>query len=117
MYGSLSTFADGLEAIRRLHPSWPLSRLSVLLLIGTRQGVRMAEIERKLDLPQRTVWRHVAALEQEDGFVAAVPDPKDARALLVHLTRKGTAFLESLCATALPYSTPRHQQLDGLPPN
>lgn len=112
MSGNLSTFADGLRAIRQLHPYWPVSRVSVLLLIGTRQGIRMAEIERMLDLPQVTVWRHVTALEQEDGFVAAVPDPEDARALLVHLTRKGTAFLGSLCAVVRPHPIPgaAHQQ-------
>ncbi|WP_139305603.1 MarR family transcriptional regulator [Magnetospirillum fulvum] len=93
----LAGFVDGLQEVRNTYPAWPLSRLSVLLMIGDSPGIRMAELEQRLSLAQTTVWRHVHYLEETGGFVAAVRCPTDARAFEVYPTRKGEAFLRRVC--------------------
>jgi DNA-binding MarR family transcriptional regulator len=84
--------AAGLEGIRPLHVP-----LLVPLLGG---GRRAADLAAMLRVSRQAVAQVVAVLER-DGYVERLPDPGDARAKLICLTRRGRAALRVMRATAL----------------
>ena len=64
---------------------------SILLPLFEEDGLRMGELARRARLSKQTMTTMVRLLER-DGLVTREPDPQDARAALIHLTRRARAF-------------------------
>ena len=64
---------------------------SVLLPLFEEDGLRMGELARRARLAKQTMTTLVR-LAERDGLVAREPDPNDARATLVRLTRRARDF-------------------------
>ena len=64
---------------------------SVLLPLFEENGLRMGELARRARLAKQTMTTLVR-LAERDGLVAREPDPSDARATLVRLTRRALDF-------------------------
>lgn len=72
---------------------------SVLLPLFEEDGLRMGELARRARLSKQTMTQMVRRLER-DGLVDRRPDPSDARASLIFLTRRSRRF-EPVAAAAL----------------
>lgn len=84
--------AQGMTGLRPVH-----AVLLVPLLGGGRHASDLAE---SLGVSRQAVAQVVARLEQ-DGYLARITDPGDARAKLICLTPRGRAALRAMRATAL----------------
>ncbi len=98
MVRALFTMNAGLDRARRR--SKGASALSVLRVLGGRDGVRPSEIAELLGVHPSLVTRQVQALE-DGGFVDVTVNPADARSLLVALTSAGAAEQERLVRIGL----------------
>lgn len=78
---------------------------SALIPLYEEDGLRMGEIARRARLSKQTMTELVRRLER-DGLVERRPDPADARASLIFLTRRSRAF-EPVAAETLG-------EMDGL---
>jgi DNA-binding MarR family transcriptional regulator len=72
---------------------------SVLVPLFEDDGLRIGELARRARLAKQTMTTMVRVVERA-GFVERRPDPDDARATLVWLTRRGRR-LEPVAATAV----------------
>jgi DNA-binding MarR family transcriptional regulator len=72
---------------------------SVLLPLYEEDGLRMGELARRARLSKQTMTDLVRRLER-DGLVQRRPDPRDARASLIFLTRRSRRF-EPVAGAAL----------------
>jgi DNA-binding MarR family transcriptional regulator len=61
---------------------------SILVPLFEQDGLRMGEIARRARLSKQTITT-MARLLERDGLIERRPDPADARATRLHLTRRG----------------------------
>jgi DNA-binding MarR family transcriptional regulator len=69
--------------------------MSVLSILAKCGPIRASEVAQLLYLDLSTVSRHVQNLERT-GYVEKVADPKDRRAMTLHLTAEGKDHVEQL---------------------
>jgi DNA-binding MarR family transcriptional regulator len=85
------------DQARALHPQLDPTALPVVLVLVQREPLRMSELAEALWLDKSTVTRQVDAVARL-GLVERVPDPADARARLVRLTREGRSRVTAVLA-------------------
>ena len=71
---------------------------SVLIPLFEEDGLRMGELARRARLSKQTMTMLVRRLER-DGLVERRPDPDDARASRIYLTRRSRRFEPAAAAT------------------
>ncbi len=77
-----------------------LGQFPLLLTLWEEEGLTQSEIARRLDVEQPTVANTLKRMER-DGLIAAAPDPKHARRVLIRLTQRGRELEATLKAEAL----------------
>ena len=90
-------------AVGRLHrriridgrESVPPLQLSALSMINLHGPLRLSELARREAVTAPTMSRVLGALD-ERGFVVRTPDPQDARGVLITLSDKGRAELDTI---------------------
>jgi DNA-binding MarR family transcriptional regulator len=87
--GAFTRMNIRLPAIQRLS----FTTLSVLHTLAHGGPKRLSELTASEQVSQPAITQIVTKLEQ-DGLVERRPDPSDGRAILVHITTKGTAIVD-----------------------
>jgi DNA-binding MarR family transcriptional regulator len=87
--GAFTRMNIRLPSIQRLS----FTTLSVLHTLATAGPRRLTELAASEQVSQPAITQIVTKLEQ-DGLVERRPDPSDGRAILVHVTAKGSAIVD-----------------------
>ena len=76
-----------------------LGQWAVLLILWTRDGLSQAELARRVAIEPPTMVRTIDRMIR-DGLVTQLRDPRDARAVVIHLTDRGRALRDELIPVA-----------------
>jgi DNA-binding MarR family transcriptional regulator len=87
-----------------------LGQFPLLLVLWEEEGLTQSEIARRLDIEQPTVANTLKRMER-DGLVAAAPDPRHSRRVLITLTERGRALQAPLKKEALQVNRSAAAQL------
>ncbi|WP_131742638.1 MarR family winged helix-turn-helix transcriptional regulator [Actinomadura roseirufa] len=93
-------FATAIEDFNRFYirlpvlEKLPFTTLSVLDTLATGGPVRLTDLTRSEQISQPGVTQLVTRLER-DGLVERRPDPRDGRAVLVHITEEGRRIVRA----------------------
>jgi DNA-binding MarR family transcriptional regulator len=96
---SIAELTDVIGAFTRMNIRLPsmqrlsFTTLSVLHTLAHYGPKRLSELTASEQVSQPATTQIVTKLEQ-DGLVERRPDPSDGRAVLVHITAKGTAIVD-----------------------
>ena len=77
-----------------------IGQWAVLMFLWARDGMSQAELSRLVAIEPPTMVRTVDRMVR-DGLVTRTPDPKDGRAVLIHLTERGLALRDELVPRAI----------------
>lgn len=76
-----------------------IGQWAVLLILWARDGLSQAELSRRVAIEPPTMVRTIDRMIR-DGLVTQVRDPRDARAVRIHLTDRGRALRDGLIPLA-----------------
>ena len=76
-----------------------IGQWAVLLILWARDGLSQAELARRVAIEPPTMVRTIDRMIR-DGLVTQARDPKDARAVRIHLTEHGRALRDELIPLA-----------------
>lgn len=76
-----------------------IGQWAVLLILWTRDGLSQAELARRVAIEPPTMVRTIDRMIR-DGLVTQVKDPRDGRAVVIHLTDRGRALRDELIPLA-----------------
>ena len=89
-----------------------IGQWAVLLILWTRDGLSQAELARRVAIEPPTMVRTIDRMIR-DGLVTQIRDPRDARAVVIHLTDRGRALRDELIPLAAEVNA---RALGGLDP-
>jgi DNA-binding MarR family transcriptional regulator len=86
------------ETMRRAKFGLPQGTVWLLVRLAKSEPIRLSELADALGVDNSTLTPQAQRLER-DGLIARKPDPRDKRAALLHVTRRGRAALARLHKT------------------
>lgn len=89
-----------------------IGQWAVLLILWTRDGLSQAELARRVAIEPPTMVRTIDRMIR-DGLVTQVRDPRDARAVVIHLTDRGRALRDELIPLAADVNARALEGLDA----
>jgi DNA-binding MarR family transcriptional regulator len=81
--------------MRARQDSAEMGTISVLSLLAKCGPSRASDLAKELMLDLSTVSRHTQGLERS-GYIEKIADPTDRRAMTLHLTAEGKAYIEQI---------------------